>query len=183
MCVHAQLLSHVWLCNPKDCRSGSSLHGIFQARILQGVAISSSRGSSRPRDRTHVSCSSKQILYHWATWKTHVYVNTYMCVYIFVCVCVCVYVFKKMYLLLPWLTGITDSMDMNLGKLWETVRDREDWRAAVHGFTKSQTWVNIQQRDLAIPLLSIYPKEMKIGYQRDSCTPKFIAALFTVAKI
>ena len=95
MCVHAQLLSHVWLCNPKDCRSGSSLHGIFQARILQGVAISSSRGSSRPRDRTHVSCSSKQILYHWATWKTHVYVNTYMCVYIFVCVCVCVCMFLK----------------------------------------------------------------------------------------
>ena len=38
-----------------------------------------------------------------------------------------------------WLESIIDSMDMNLGKLWETVRDREVWRAAVHGFTKSQT--------------------------------------------
>ena len=38
-----------------------------------------------------------------------------------------------------WLDGITDSMGMNLGKLQETVRDREVWWAAVHGVTKSQT--------------------------------------------
>ena len=41
-----------------------------------------------------------------------------------------------------WLNGVTHSMDMNLGKLWEMVRDRKAWRAAIHGVAKSWTWLD-----------------------------------------
>ena len=60
------------LCDPMDCsQPDSSVHGILQARILEWVAISFSRGSFWPRDWTHISyisCIGKRILYHCATW-------------------------------------------------------------------------------------------------------------------
>ena len=62
------LQSCLTLRDPMDCSPpGSSVHGILQARILEWTAIPFSRGSSRPRDRTHVSyisCTGRQFLYH-----------------------------------------------------------------------------------------------------------------------
>ena len=65
-CCCAQ--SYLTLCDPMDCSPpGSSVRGILQARILEWVAMPSSRGPSWPRDRTHVSyvsCTGRQVLYH-----------------------------------------------------------------------------------------------------------------------
>ena len=55
-------------CDPTDCSPpGSSVLGIFQAKILGQVAISFSRGSSQPRNRTLISCIGRRVLYHWAS--------------------------------------------------------------------------------------------------------------------
>ena len=62
------LQSCLTLCDPMDhSLPGSSVHGIFQARILEWVTISSSRGSSQPRDQTcisYASCVDRWVLYH-----------------------------------------------------------------------------------------------------------------------
>ena len=53
-----------------DCiPPGSSVHGISQTRILEWGAVPFSRGSSQPRDQTHISCIGRWVLYHWATWE------------------------------------------------------------------------------------------------------------------
>ena len=71
--LHSLIESCPTFCSHTACSpAGSSVHGLFQARILEQVAISYSRGSSRPTDRTRVSCSScigRWIVYHCATWE------------------------------------------------------------------------------------------------------------------
>ena len=86
----AQLLqSCPALCDPMDCSlPGSPVHGISPARVLESVAMPSSRASSWPRDQTHISCISciaGGFFTCWANWG-----NPSMCVCIYVCVCVCV---------------------------------------------------------------------------------------------
>ena len=74
VCAHSIDQSCLTLCNPMDCSlSGSSVQGSFQARILELVTISSSRGSFQSRDRiciSCVSCISRQMFYHWVTWES-----------------------------------------------------------------------------------------------------------------
>ena len=73
VCVHAHAQLCPTLCDPMDYSPPDSpIHGIFQARIVEQVAISSSRASSQHRDWTCVSCVScigRQILNHCATWQ------------------------------------------------------------------------------------------------------------------
>ena len=64
------------LCDPMYCSlSGSSAHGIFQARVLEWVAISFSRGCSRPRNRTQVSRIAGRRFTVWATREANLHVN------------------------------------------------------------------------------------------------------------
>ena len=69
MCTHTQLC--LTLCNPMDYSPpGSSVHGVFQARILECIVISFSRGSFWPRDQTHVSCLTGRFFITEPLWCT-----------------------------------------------------------------------------------------------------------------
>ena len=81
VCVYICTCAYRVMCvclfvTPGPSSPGSSVHGIFLARILEWVAISFSKGSSRPRDQTRISCIScmgRQILYHWANGEVLLY--------------------------------------------------------------------------------------------------------------
>ena len=72
---------------------------------------------------------------------------------------------------MKWLDGITNAMNMNLGKLWEMVKNREAWRVAVHGMTKSQIWLDDWTRTTKFRIVKaiIFPV---VIYGCESCTIK-----------
>ena len=82
LCVYmcTELLSCVQLfATPWTVAHQAPVHGIFQARILEWVAISFFRRSSWPRDQTHISCISytgRWILYHWAIWEAQTFLQS-----------------------------------------------------------------------------------------------------------
>ena len=75
VCAHVRANSCLTFCDSLDCSlQGSSIHGIFQPRILEWVAVSFSRGSSRLRDGIHISCISRWTLYLYSIAEAH-YLN------------------------------------------------------------------------------------------------------------
>ena len=140
------------VCDPMDCSPpGSSAHEILQARILEWVAISFSRGSSQPRDQTRVSCIAGGFFTDWGTREVlRAKIRS-----------------KYRQKDLPrWLSGKESTYNAgDLGLIpgsgrspgegngnplqyscLENPTDRGAWRATVHGVRKGQTWLKQQAR-------------------------------------
>ena len=109
-----------------DCSlPGFSVHGISQARILEWVAISSSRGSSRPRGQTYVSCiSCTGILYRWATrggpMCCYLALNSRIVIWVFLfylCVVLCIF---SLFLFWPVPLSSSPLLSFILGIHWLT---------------------------------------------------------------
>ena len=107
-----------------DCSPpGSSVHGISQARILEWVAISSSRGSSATQGSNLCLLYCRQSLYQWVTWEAHL-----------VCLCLNINTPKHC----SW-EGNGNPLQYSC---LESPVDRGAWWAAVHGVAQSQTWLS-----------------------------------------
>ena len=158
------------LCDPMHCSPpGCVVHGVLQERMLEWVTMPSSRASSQPRDQTHVSCIEGWFFTPGATWEALPFVYS------------CIISWYPCFLLWPpdvkswiigkdldagkdwgqrrrgwqrmrWLDSIINSMDMNLNKLWEIVKDKGAWCAAVHGVAKCQTWL----RDWKTAIITVF---------------------------
>ena len=136
--MHVCMFSHVWLlvapwtaahCSPP----GSSVHGIFQARVLEWVVISFSRGSSQPRDWTQVSRTAGRRFTVWATREAH---NSH---YYRVNAC-CLSI---LYI------GEGNGTPLQYSCL-ENPRDRGACWAAVYGVAQSRTWLKWLSSNLSL---------------------------------
>ena len=140
MCVYLVIQSYPTLCDPVNCAPGSFIHGILQVRILEWVAISFSRGSTQPRDRTLASCiaskfftvrgtreasnthkgGSKKIKKKKSAWQCR------GCG------------FDPWVGQIPWRRKWQPTPIFLLGN----PTDRRAWQATVHAVTKSRTWLS-----------------------------------------
>ena len=147
--MKCSLLSRVWLfCNPMDCSlPGSSVHGIFQARILEWDAISFSRGSSQPRVWTRVSHIAGRCFNLWTTREA----LPYLSVHIFVlCVCVsipankliCTVSLESTYMCLIYNAcfSLSDSVWQSLGP-WTSFFNGYQWASP----SVKRVWSRLQE--------------------------------------
>ena len=142
-------------CGPLD----SSIHGILQPRLLEWVAISSSRGTSQPRDWTQRVLIYRTPTYIRLTVELQITMNIgfsimYVWLQYFGHLIRTADSLEKSLMVgkiegkrrgwqrMRCLHSVTDPVAMKLSKLWELVKDREAWHAAVHGTTKNQTQLN-----------------------------------------
>ena len=94
------------LCDPMDySQTGSSVHGVLQAGILEGVTISFFREFSRSRDQTCISCIGRWILYHWAIQEER-YIYIHICIYIYLSIYLSIN-WRALLTVYQWMVGYT----------------------------------------------------------------------------